>query len=49
MCCITFVLLQDGQSVLNIALRGGDEELSAALITAGADIKITDNVRNVHS
>ena len=49
MCCITCVLLQDGSSALNIALEEGNEELAGALITAGADIKITDNVRNVHS
>ena len=42
------MLLQDGQSALNIALRKGNEELSSILIEAGADIKITDNVRNVH-
>ena len=49
MCCITCVLLQDGDSALSIALWEGNEELAGALITAGADIKITDNVRNVHS
>ena len=43
------MLLQNGQSALNIALRDGNEELAGALITAGADIKITDSVRNVHS
>ena len=47
--CITCVLLQNGRSALNIALYEGNEELAGALITAGADIKITDNVRNVHS
>ena len=49
MCCITCVLLQDGDSGLSRALWKGNEELAGALITAGADIKITDNVRNVHS
>ena len=43
------MLLQNGRSALNIALRDGTEELAGALITAGADIKISDNVRNVHS
>ena len=49
MCCITCVLLQLGRSALSIALWSGNEELAGALITAGANIKITDNVRNVHS
>ena len=49
MCCITCVLLQDGRSALSIALLRGNEGVAGALIAAGADIKITDNVRNVHS
>ena len=49
MCCITCVLLQNGRSALSAALLEGNEELAGTLITAGADIKITDNVRNVHS
>ena len=49
MCRITCVLLQYGRSALNIAIRDENEELAGALITAGTDIKITDNVRNVHS
>ena len=48
MFCITCVLLQAGQTALNIALRYGHEEVSNILIEAGADIKITDDVRNVH-
>ncbi|XP_065914617.1 uncharacterized protein [Dysidea avara] len=37
---------KDGWSALTIAICDGNEELAGALITAGADIKITDNYGN---
>ena len=41
------MLLQDGVSALSVALYNGHEDLAHLLLAADADIKITDNVRNV--
>jgi len=48
MFCITCVLLQAGQTALNIALRYGHEEMATMFVIASADIKIIDNVRDMH-
>jgi len=48
MYCIPCVLLQDGRSALHLALRKKNEEIFSMLLTAGADMKIISNVRNLH-
>ena len=40
--------LQYGRSALSMALNSGHEDLAHLLLAEGADIKITDNVSNVH-
>jgi len=40
--------LQYGRSALSIALYNGHEDLAHVLLVEGADIKITDNVSNIH-